>query len=109
MKKSIKTQLLTIRSKLFASLAAFVLVAFAFHMAPIVQQSPCDPGFFAEAVATVLPSAHAQQSGCNGYCEAMQCSFGGEICSSGCYDGMWTYCVEPAPGDDGGEDQEEGP
>jgi hypothetical protein len=65
--------------------------------------------FIVPQAREVFPPVHAQQSGCDDYCEAMQCSFGGEICSSGCYDGMWTYCVEPAPGDDGGDDQEAGP
>jgi len=37
--------------------------------------------------------------GCNGWCEINECSFGGDMCAVGCYDGeTWTFCVQPVQG-----------
>lgn len=80
------------------TLSALLLVAglgLAVHATPVDQQSPCEPGFFAQVQAAVIPSARADvEEGCDNFCPGTDCSFGGEICRS-CYDGDWTFCVEP--------------
>lgn len=48
----------------------------AIHTAPMSQQTPCEPGFFAEVQAMIIPSAEASGS-CAGYCDTQG--------SSGCH------------------------
>jgi hypothetical protein len=58
------------------------------------QQSPCEPGFFAQVKATVVPSARADvEEGCDNFCLGTGCSGLPKNCRS-CYDGKWTFCYE---------------
>lgn len=69
----------------------------AIHVTPMNQQSPCEPGIFAQVQAMVIPSAKAGD-GCDDYCdlEFENCrDYYGTLCGPGCYDGEWTFCFRP--------------
>lgn len=63
------------------------------HVVPGNTYTPCEPSIISKIHTAIVPSAKAS---CRGYCQIMECSFGGEWCGSSCYDGSsYTFCVEP--------------
>jgi hypothetical protein len=86
------------------TLSALLLIAglgLAVHAAPVLeQQSPCEPGLFAQVQTAVVPAAWADvEEGCDNFCSGTGCYGLPKNCRS-CYDGKWTFCYEYREGEE---------